>query len=175
MSKYKAGKRDWMPATVQQQSIKAQKIGTATGNMLTKLSNNPVDAEHNHNSSNKWTYSGFSPKASMYHIWRCEGATPDKPRREVDMVLFDPLRFDPDSQAGRGQCSMRQCVGNAVMMSATRHLAYCGKCVLRYTINDRPCPATMLQMCLEVQALNVGLPEHMKRTCTVCERERIAA
>ena len=172
MSYYKKSRRDWTPATVQQQTIKPQKVATSSGYKPMRLTNNPVDAEHNHASPQRWVYGGFAPTAPMYHVWRCEGAEPNKPRREVGMVAFNALRFDPDSQAGRGQCSMRKCVGDAVMMSATRHLAYCETCVLRYTVDDRPCPATMTMLCKDIPPLTRGVIN--RKACVVCEEENAA-
>lgn len=119
---------------------------------------------HNHSSQPQFEYVGMSEKNPNYHLWRCT-AKQAKAKKEVALVPHNPKRFDPESKAGKGGCSMRLCPGDAVFMDVEGHRAYCELCAQRYTDGQEPCPVTRAEVCQNKLGLNVG---PYPRPCTVC-------
>ena len=124
---------------------------------------------HNHHTAPHIEYAGMSRTAPHYHLWRCVAHT-ERPRNpRAELKPFDKRAFSWDSKAGQGGCSMRNCPGDAVMMSAT--LAYCDLCAHR-THDIVPCPWTSIEPCH--RRLRLDLPPYGTPcpTCTALEGEQ---
>lgn len=102
------------------------------------------DILHNHSSLPVIEYAGLSRTAPYYHLFRCVQWS-KLPRRKVVLVPFDRSQFDGDSKAGKGGCSMRKCLFDAMMMSEQGHQAYCEWHAKR--TQRRPCPWTNIELC----------------------------
>jgi hypothetical protein len=132
-----------------------------------KLNNRPPDLMHNHeHGKGRIVYAGFSEKAPMYHLFRCE-AFSDPPRRQVELKPFQQWAFTPESKAGRGGCSLRHCPGEAVEMNKSETTAYCTHCAQR--VRDIvPCPWASIALCAHRW---VG---QSCATCATFEKEEVA-
>lgn len=124
------------------------------------------DIEHNHDTKEKMVYAGFSQVAPAYHLFVCSGVN-RRPRWVVEFIPFDKNAFsDPESKAYRGNCSMRRCYADAVVMDVETRLAYCERCQAKYSDTRVPCLYTRVFLCRE--GLNRGLTPDLHRHCAMC-------
>lgn len=118
-----------------------------------RLRNRADKALHNHESSPYIVYAGYSTTAPHYHLFKCTRLS-DPPRRVVNLIPFDRMRFSEDSKARRGGCSMRHCPSDATMMTEKGNQAYCET----HAAQQVPCPWTSIESCARVIQLEDGRP-----------------
>ena len=127
------------------------------------------EVRHNHEGKVcRVIYAGFSQTAPHYHLFKCL-ALSDPPRRVVELIPFDRMRFSEDSKARRNGCSMRNCLSDATMMNEKGSRAYCDLHTERVSPKRHPCPWTSIKVCHRVLRLDDGRP------CPTCAAFKKAA
>lgn len=131
------------------------------------LNNRPLDIVHNHEvRPARILRRGYSETAPDYHLYQCLQKS-DPPQRKVKLVEFKASRFSPESKAGQGGCSMRNCPGQAVQMNKEGKRAFCERCLQRVTGNV-PCKWTSITLCRNRHQLNEG---PYGKPCSICREE----
>ncbi len=110
------------------------------------LNNRPLNVIHNHSNRRPHiVYEGYSKTTPDHHVFRCI-ARSDPPAQKVTLSPFDSTLFTADTKASQGLCSMRLCLGEAVMMDTKGKMAYCERCIQEVQ-EGVPCSWTSIFLC----------------------------
>ena len=156
---------------IDSRDLRGQVVAGSEGTLVRLPNTHPADVEHNHDEQHPLVvYVGYSQKAPDHHLFKCM-AYSDPPRRTVQLQAFKQWAFTPESKAGRGGCSMRDCPRDAVEMDMdlTVGRAYCLPCAHRRQ-GIIPCPWTQIEICYETWGLDKPPYNHPCPTCTGFER-----